>query len=148
MTPTPAHDDSLSRLPGSQVGASMPEPHPEARREIGALLDMARGLAPDLAARASYEVDVLVGRLEQAERTVTNLEQAFTAARDDLEQKDEALRHLRQAEEAARIQEQVGNEGDADAIRRDAIREALGVPPQPQKPDSGASRAGRSEDGA
>jgi hypothetical protein len=59
----------------SAAGASKPEPrfsegeapHPEALREIGALLDMARGLAPDLAARASYELDVLVGRLERAE---------------------------------------------------------------------------------
>jgi hypothetical protein len=138
MTPTPAHDDSLSRLPGSQVGASMPEPHPEARREIGALLDMARGLAPDLAARASYEVDVLVGRLEQAERTVTNLEQAFTAAREDLEQKDEALRTITEYE-------RLSYESTSERLREIA-REALGVPPPQQDP--GASRAGRSGGGA
>jgi hypothetical protein len=34
---------------------------------------------------------------------------------------------LHRAEYAARVQESVGNEGDADAIRRDAIRTALGL---------------------
>jgi hypothetical protein len=38
---------------------------------------------------------------------------------------DEILAELRSAEEAAQMQDRIGNEGDADAIRRDAIRRAL-----------------------
>jgi hypothetical protein len=37
----------------------------------------------------------------------------------------QALEELRQAEEAAQRQDSIGNEGDADAIRRFAIRAAL-----------------------
>jgi hypothetical protein len=78
------------------VGASKPEPvrteggvpHPEA---LVRLYIHAHTQSP-WRAEALEALDVLVGRLEQAERTVTNLEQAFTAAREDLEQKDEALR--------------------------------------------------------
>jgi hypothetical protein len=94
----------------------------------------------------------LVGRLEQAERTVTNLEQAFTAAREDLKQKDEALRRVHRLAvtcldnlAAGKPRGSAGTEIDFKRLA-DFTGEALGVPPQPQ--DSGASRAGRSEDGA
>lgn len=45
----------------------------------------------------------------------------------DLRRLEEQLESLRQAEEAAQVQDRVGNEGDADAIRRDAIRRVLGL---------------------
>lgn len=37
------------------------------------------------------------------------------------------IERLRDAEYRARVQESIGNEGDADAIRRNAIREVLGL---------------------
>lgn len=41
---------------------------------------------------------------------------------------EEQLEALRQAEEAARTQDRIGNEGDADAIRRDALRRLVSNP--------------------
>lgn len=54
-----------------------------------------------------------------------------SAAADKAEKERDGLKEqleaLRQAEEAAQVQERVGNEGDADAIRRDAIKRVLGL---------------------
>lgn len=68
--------------------------------------------------------DEIVGLQEQYEnairerdlhgRLLVGLEEQFDA--------------LRQAEEAARVQEAAGNEGDADAIRRDALRRVVPNP--------------------
>jgi hypothetical protein len=126
------------------VGASKPEPvrteggvpHPEA---LVRLYIHAHTQSP-WRAEALEALDVLVGRLEQAERTVTNLEQAFTAAREDLKQKDEALREIAEHGEGNYI-----TWWDSKRCAERA-REALGVPPPQQDP--GASRAGRSGGGA
>jgi hypothetical protein len=95
----------------SAVGASKPEPHPEALIR-GAL---SRLMIPDY--EASAALDVLVGRLEQAELSV-DLYEAMS-----------------KAIEQALFGDDLGRSRDELVERAEQAREALGVPP-PGGPDS------------
>jgi hypothetical protein len=106
---------------------SGPEPHPEALIRDA----LSRLMIPDY--EASAALDVLVGRLEQ---------------------KDKALRWFA-SEDAWDVPTTILTDGrfgfnpppgSVYSTPWGVAREALGVPPQPQ--DSGASRAGRSGEGA
>jgi hypothetical protein len=135
VTPTPAHGDSLSRLPGSQVGASKPEPHPEVQRIRESLVTFVPdgfrdedGTWWDGPHRrdALLALDVLVGRLEQAEQVA---DRALAAA----EQKDEALRQYADASNWGVTRRFDGSQRVEFLTFNEApwtiAREALGVPP-------------------
>jgi hypothetical protein len=132
----------------SAVGASKPEPHPEAQR-LGGIRRKLDDEAPhggvwdDRTVRFLVgEVDVLVGRLEQVEKIVD----AARRLHHFLEEEKETFEPPRELLD----QGYVALETSADYEREEELAmelgEALGVPPPPQ--DSGASRAARSGEGA
>jgi hypothetical protein len=73
MTSRFHHDERDSgRLPGSQVGASMPEQHPEAQT-IRAAIGRASLTDPYGNEEAREALDVLVGRLERMEKALREI---------------------------------------------------------------------------
>jgi hypothetical protein len=107
--------DTVSAERPAAVGASKPEPHPEAQ-ELRSRIRLEL-LRLDDSDRALAALDVLVGRLEQAELSV-DLYEAMS-----------------KAIERALFGDDLGRSRDELVERAEQAREALGVPP-PGGPDS------------
>jgi hypothetical protein len=112
----------------SAVGASMPEPHPEALIRDA----LSRLMIPDY--EASAALDVLVGRLEFVEtewkdtiKRLVSMEKQQDKLDTALEQKDEAFRAAEDLISA--LEAQPTGLWSKQRHRWKRAREALGVPP-------------------
>jgi hypothetical protein len=131
----------------NEAQASKPEPHPEAEAIRTALESFdswaveVEGYKPgEVSGEALAALDVLVGRLEQAEEGISNAAYALDPNQGEQPDRIRAYQWLRTT-----FPKDHPNYVDPETLR---AREALGVPPQPQKQDSGGGRAARSGDGA